>query len=123
MREILTGYGLLYVLLMALLFWATPSAANTPLFTADDTVNVPEATCQAWNDSWRADKAGLRTSMRQSIKNALDESEGIPEAWGLCLLMNVDYIVNTILAGCDAGVPLNVAFIATLQATGNRCSQ
>ena len=116
MKKALIGYGLLYALLMALLLWAAPADANEPLV-------IPESTCQGWYVSWQADKTELRTAMRQSIKNSLDKTnDPALESWGLCLLMNVDYIINTILGGCDAGFPLDTSFVATLQATGNRCS-
>ena len=117
MRDILAGYALLWAALIALTLFATPAAANEP-------VVVPEPTCQGWYDSWRADKAELRTSMRQSIKSTLDEMDySDDDPFGLCLLMNVDYLINTILSGCDAGVPLRGAFIVTFHDTGVRCAQ
>ena len=121
MRQILAGYGLLYVGLMALLFWASPSAANIPDPTYEAAV-TPEPTCQGWFASWRADKSDMRAIMKQSIKKATADTD-VPEAWSLCLLMNVDYIINTILYGCNMGLPLDVAFAVTFEATGERCAQ
>ncbi len=116
MREILIGYLLLWAVLITMTLLTSPAAANEPIV-------APEATCQGWYDSWRTDKAELRTAMKQAIKNTTDEMDySDKEQFQLCLLMNVDYMINTILSGCDAKVPLRLAFTVTLQETGVRCA-
>ena len=112
MRKVLIGYALLYVVLMALMLWAQSADANEP---------EVGYTCQEWYVSWQADKADLRTMIKQGIVDVVDDLPGLEE-WRLCMLMNVDYLINTTLQGCDAGEPLNMAGPLVLKKLSVRCA-
>lgn len=113
---------LIYLFAAISFLFPAQSAANEPVFTAQFAVNEAEveSTCQAWYVSWRTDKADLRAMIRESMMDVFDE--GDIEAWSLCLLMNVDYYINTVLRSCDVGMPLHIAGPAVLQALGERCA-
>ena len=111
MRKLMTGYVLLYVILIGLTLWASPASAGEPAVAV---------TCHSWGATWRDEPAVLRALVKRSFAKT-QKRKGL-EMWGLCLLMNVDYFINTTLAGCDAGLPLDVAGPLALQGLGERCA-
>jgi len=118
MRHLLTGFVLLYVILIGLTVWASPAAAEPGA-----------ATCQDWYVSWQADKTELRNSIKTVImtSKALAVAEHGESAaldqYTLCMLMNVDFLVNTVLGMCDEGAPLDMAGPYVLGGLVNRCQQ
>ncbi len=123
MSKILIGITLLLWAVIGLLILARPAAANEPIFTAITAANEPAVapTCYAWGRSWRTDKAELRTMIRKSF--ALAQNNPATQVWGLCLLMNVDYYINTVLMGCDSGLPFVRVAYPALVALGDRCAE